>query len=275
MEGLRTWLARSKTLLVPLLVLAAIGWWQGPDGLLHIHLPVSKGDAALIITPKGRAILIDGGADPTSLTSLLGEKLPFWKRDLDAVILSAPRSAWQPAQVAAFERYRVRYALHAPFAQRNPQIDEWHELLHSQGSRLQIAKIGSRIELDGVRIEVLELGDEQESGLSLLLSYDKVRILFDGAAPEKVDPERLKQLKAPVHAMLYPWSHELPEALLARLQPEILIFSDAQKAKEPAQLSTYQRARFGSQVFHEKIHGAIEISSDGRTLTVQTAKTRP
>lgn len=275
MKNLLAWLARSKMLLLPLVLLAGIGLWQRPDGRLHIHLPVSKGDAALIITPKGRAILIDGGADPTSLISLLGDALPFWKRDLDAVILSSHRSAWQPAQVAAFERYQIKYALRAPINTRNPQIDEWHELLRSQGGRLQVAKVGSRIEVDGVRIEVLDLGDSQESGLSLLLSYGKVRLLFDGAAPEKVNPERLSQLKAPINAMLYPWSHELPEALLERLQPEILIFSDAQKAKHPAQLSTHQRARFGSTVYHEKIHGAIEISSDGRTLTVQTAKTRP
>jgi competence protein ComEC len=274
MKTLLAWLLRSKMLLIPLCLLAGIGWWQRPDGKLHIHLPVSKGDAALIITPKGRAILIDGGSDPTSLTSLLGQALPFWKRDLDAVILSSPRSAWQSAQVAAFERYQIKRALYPPISLRNPQLDEWAKLLQAHNTKLQVAQVGGGVEIDGVRIEVLELGDELTSGLSLLLSYRGVRMLFDGAAPEK-SRDRLAQLKAPVHVMLYPWDHELPEALLERLQPEHLIFSDAQTAKHPARLSTHQRARFGSTVYHEKIHGAIEISSDGRTLTVKTAKTRP
>ena len=68
-------------------------------------LEVGKGRAVLVKTPENKTVLIDTGADASVLRAL-GENLPVWQRDIDAVILtsSAAGSAGLPA---IEDRYRV------------------------------------------------------------------------------------------------------------------------------------------------------------------------
>lgn len=47
-----------------------------------------KGHATLLRTPRGETILIDTGSDASILRSL-GTALPFWQRDIDAVVLTS------------------------------------------------------------------------------------------------------------------------------------------------------------------------------------------
>jgi hypothetical protein len=77
-----------------LLLLAGVAWAQRPDGRLHVYLLAAPGDAALIQTPAGRFVLIDGGRDPAILAMLLGQQLPFWRRNL---LGSASLARWQPS----------------------------------------------------------------------------------------------------------------------------------------------------------------------------------
>ncbi len=60
-----------------------------PDGKLHVwYLAVGEGNAVLIQTPNGAHLLIDGGENPTRLRAALGDHLPFYKRDLDMLIIT-------------------------------------------------------------------------------------------------------------------------------------------------------------------------------------------
>jgi glyoxylase-like metal-dependent hydrolase (beta-lactamase superfamily II) len=65
-----------------------------PQMLTVTVLEVWKGNATLLQSPRGETLLIDTGPD-ASILRALGENLPMWQRDIDAVILtsSAARSA--------------------------------------------------------------------------------------------------------------------------------------------------------------------------------------
>ena len=52
-------------------------------------LDIGQGDSIFIETPSMRHILIDGGPD-SKVLSKLSKELPFWERNLDAIILTHP-----------------------------------------------------------------------------------------------------------------------------------------------------------------------------------------
>ncbi|MBF8267135.1 MAG: Lactamase protein [Dehalococcoidia bacterium] len=79
------WLPQGRVfwMTAALALLSAATVWTAaltrPDGRLHVtFLDVGQGDAALIVTPGGRQVLIDGGPDSRRLLTLLGERIPFW-----------------------------------------------------------------------------------------------------------------------------------------------------------------------------------------------------
>ena len=62
-----------------------------PDGRLHLFaLDIGQGDAILVVAPTGETALIDGGPDPDLTLRRLGERLPFWQRRLDVLVLTHP-----------------------------------------------------------------------------------------------------------------------------------------------------------------------------------------
>ncbi len=73
--------------------LAAVVWAGAisarSDGLLRItFFETSVGDIILIETPNRSQALIDGGRGPSGAVDALGERLPFWDRSLDLVLLT-------------------------------------------------------------------------------------------------------------------------------------------------------------------------------------------
>lgn len=268
LRSLPRWL---PPLLLPVVILAAIAWRQQPDGRLHVFFLPTGGDAALVRTPGGQFILIDGGSDPAALATLVGRLMPFWRRELAAVVLTSPRSGWLPGQVATLARYRARVALAPPLRGGGPLVAEWRRLLAEAGTPLRIARPGARLAIDGVTLAVIAPGDGEEAGLALRITYGRTSLLFDGAAGADED-ERLAAEQSPAQAVVLPWERPLPEGLLARLRPRALIFSDALQLKRPAELTTLDRAIGGAAVYHEAIHGAIELVSDGARLEVRTER---
>src|SRR3989344_5109998 len=82
-----------------------------PDGRLHAYfLDVGQGDAALIVSPSGKQIVIDGGPD-TALLEHLGRLMPFFDRSIDLLVLSHPNLDHIAAFPELLRRYRVGHVL--------------------------------------------------------------------------------------------------------------------------------------------------------------------
>src|SRR5215211_9369947 len=121
--------AQAAILALALIVLA---WRAWPSRELRVIFLETKGDAVLIQTPAGGYVLIDGGGDPAALSAAIGRQLPFWRRTLDLVVLTAADSAHLPGQVAALSRYRAGLVLAPRTAKRGALIEEWRRLLAEQ-----------------------------------------------------------------------------------------------------------------------------------------------
>lgn len=259
---------RGRKLAIQLGLLAAallaLAWRAQPDSRLHVIFLESKGDAALIQTPAGGYVLLDGGGDPAALTAALGRHMPFWRRTLDAVVLTAPDGAHLPGQVAALARYRARLALAPPAAKRGAMLAEWLRLLDEQRTPVRAASAGMRLDLGGATLRVLATGDGDESGLLLRLDYGATSVVFDHTGGETDEEALVNSAPRSVSLLAFPWQRDPRMAVVQALRPRTLVFSDGRQADKPAELMFTDRAVGGAALYHEQLNGAIEWVSDGR-----------
>lgn len=254
-----------------LLVLGAIAAAQRPDGRLHLYLLAVPGDAALVQTPAGRFVLIDGGGDPAQLTLELGRLMPFWRRDLGAAILTAPGGQRLPGNVAALARYRPELAMAPPGLGQAGFAGEWRRLAAETETVAVGLAQGQRIDLDGATLTVLGARGGDEGGAVLLLSYGATRALVHTGGVAG-DPDAAHAAGRPLDLLVYPWQRELDSALIAELAPRAIVFSQAYEAPAPALLSYAARRAYSPQVFHPKADGPLEWVSDGRRSVLMTKR---
>lgn len=82
----------------------------GPQYLEVSFFDVGQGDSAFIQTPQGHQILIDGGPD-SSVLEKLADKMPFWDKMIDLVILTHPEKDHMAGILDVLQRYKVDYFL--------------------------------------------------------------------------------------------------------------------------------------------------------------------
>lgn len=254
-------------------ILATLAWRAGPDGRLHVVFLATQGDAVLIQTPAGGYVLIDGGSEPAALTVALGRRMPFWCRTLDAVVLSIPNATHLPGQVAALARYRARVAIAPPLAERDLLLDEWRRLLNESATPIHIARPGDQINLDGATLRILALGDGADAGMVMRLDYGATSVLFDHVGGS-ADEEALLAGGSlrPATLVVFPWQRDPHAPIVAALHPRALILTDGQQANRPIEQTFVERTIGGARLFHERLDGMIEWSSDGKRTWITTER---
>jgi competence protein ComEC len=193
-QGLSAWFSDrlpSKLALGGLAVIALLVWLAAaaqPDGRTHVtFLDVGEGDAALIETPTGQQILINGGRSPSRLLAHLGKRVPFYDRSLDLIVLTDDRPGHLDGLLPVLERYRVDAVLYAPNSCRRPACARWEELLREQNVSFVPSLAGTRVEVgEGLRLTVLGSGagrgTEVDQPILLRLDDGRTCVIFAGSA---------------------------------------------------------------------------------------------
>ena len=89
----------------------AVHIYSSPKKLEVIFLDVGQGDSTLIKTPAGQVILIDGGPD-NQVVRHLGDNLPFYRRQIDVIILSHYHDDHIIGLVEVLKRYQVKQIIY-------------------------------------------------------------------------------------------------------------------------------------------------------------------
>ncbi len=257
---------------VVLLALAGAAWFQRPDGRLWLTVLPVPGDALLIRTPAGRHVLIDGGRDPGLLALLLGRSMPYWQRDLRAVILTRADGQRLPGQVAALSRFQTALALAPSDLGRGGLAGQWQRLTRDMGARVEVLQAGQRLDLDGAMLEVLAANPGKHGGAVLLVRYGRTRALVHtGGAEGDAAAQRAATTSAPLDLLVYPWQRPLDTPVIAALRPRAIVFSEAYEAPAPALLSYADRRRYSPRLYHPKNDGAVSLVSSGSVAWIETA----
>jgi hypothetical protein len=229
----------------------------------------TPGDAVLVVAPNGSATLIDGGRDPALLALLLGQELPFYQRDLHALVLTSSSGSRLPGQIAALARYRPSLVLAPPALSAKGNSGEWLRLIDELQAPVRTAAPGMKLSLGaGVAMEIAGVATGEDGGMLLRIAYGSTSALLHMGGPD-LDAQALASAQRPATLLAYPWQREPDEALIQRLRPQVIVFSDGYTVDEPALLSYADRAYHGAQIYHEKNEGTVTLVSDGQRAWVE------
>ncbi len=71
-----------------------------PDRKLHLWLlDVGHSNAVLMQTPGGAHVLVDGGRFPSRLLSAIGDRLPYFDRDIEILVITHPDDGTSPRSI--------------------------------------------------------------------------------------------------------------------------------------------------------------------------------
>ncbi|MCD6520079.1 MAG: DNA internalization-related competence protein ComEC/Rec2 [Anaerolineae bacterium] len=266
--------------LVAILVWSAV--FSLPDGRLHVYfMDVGQGDAILLRAPNGQTVLVDGGPDPLTLRSRLGEILPFWQRHLDILVATHADQDHLLGLLPLLGRYRVGYALGPPSLKEGGGTlgAQWRALLEEARVRRIVATQGMRLRLgERVQVEVLHprredplaLEDENYGSLVLMVHMGRCRILLTADIDQAAEAALLGQ-GVPLEATVLKVAHHGAETssswpFLQAVDPRVAIISVGEDNPfgHPAEKVLQRLKALGCRILRTDEQGTIELITDGR-----------
>lgn len=152
---------------------------------------IGQGKAIFIETPNGNQILIDGGPD-NSILHKLSEKMSFFDKEIDLVILTHPDSDHLNGLVEVLERYEVDRIIETGIAEKSSEYEFWQGLIKEKNIPVSVAAAGQKIKIgDGFVLEILYpnrsltgqiVSNTNSSSIVSRLDYGKNSFLFTGDA---------------------------------------------------------------------------------------------
>jgi competence protein ComEC len=281
--GLATQLVRPRGLAAAtLLCLVGLTAASQPDGKLHVMaLDIGQGDAILVMAPSGETLLVDGGPDPDLVLRRLGEKLPFWQRRLDIVLLTHPHEDHVAGLLPALERFDVGLVLDSGRQYENPSYGRFLSLAADEGAGVyRLARAGQHFRLGSAELEVLYPaeqdaaaplleGDVNNASVVTLLRSGSFTALLEGDAEAPVEAALLERDVVPDVDLLKVGHHgsesSSTPAFLAAARPQIALISCAtgNEYGHPHAITLQHLAELpGLAVHRTDLEGTVDVAVD-------------
>lgn len=246
----------------------------GPQYLEVDFLNVGQGDAAFIETPQGHQILIDGGPDSTVLEKL-DKLLPFWDREIDAVILTHPELDHMQGLVEVLQRYGVGYILWNGAERETLGFKKWANLLDK--AKVIVAKAGVKIKAGSAKIDILHPSGSlpgNDGSIVLMLNYGKNSFLFTGDISNKAENQLVGSptshtLKADVLKVAHHGSkYSSSENFLAAASPKYAVISVGKNSYgHPTQEVLQRLKKYDIKILRTDINGDVKFISNGNGIS--------
>ena len=253
--------------------------------LAVFFLDVGQGDAALLRTPHGRWIEIDGGPRLPGNDAGRRVVIPFLRRHgagaLSVVVAThgdADHLGGLPAVVEAFHPDLV---LEPGEPLGRPLYLEFLAAVEASGARWHAARARDRVEVDSVLLEVLSPDsvwmqlplDVNDHGVVLRVTYGEERLLFQADAGLPVEAQLAGQV-GPVE-LLKVGHHgsrtATSDAWLDELAPHEAVISAGRHNHygHPAAEVVARLLRHGITLYRTDASGTITFSTDGHSARVR------
>jgi competence protein ComEC len=282
----------KRWVMPPLLIIAiltsVVAATMPNDKLRVSFLDVGQGDAILI--QKGnQQVLIDGGPSPQALTLELGDRMPFWDRTIELVVLTHPHSDHLAGLVEVLQRYKVEQVLYPDLDYESPLYEEWLRLVKGKDIKRTLAQTGQQIDLgDGVIVNVLSPGispltgtgsDINNNSVVLRLSTGPVSFLLTGDIEQEAEFELIAQ-RADLSSTVLKVGHSgsntstTPE-FLAAANPRVAVISVGEnRFGHPSQevMERLEQKLGLRNIFRTDEQGTIEFTIDREGLWVKVQR---
>jgi competence protein ComEC len=191
-----------------------------PGGLTVTFFDVGQGDAALVRSPGGAAILIDGGPDAEQVaTKLYAQGV----HRLDVVVATHPHADHVAGLPAVLARFPVGLVLDPGCPGDSPAYSIFLDALTASGDPVRHPRAGARLQVGDVRVEVLGPehcahgtdSDPNNESLILRVSVGDEAILFPGDAEVAEQTEVLRDERALLAATVLKVAHHGGDTSLA------------------------------------------------------------
>jgi competence protein ComEC len=291
-------LAAAGAVAVVVLLVGVIGLAR-PDGRLHMTvLDVGQGDAILLRGPAGSRLLVDTGPDPERLLVQLDGRLPAWDRRLDMVVITHPHEDHVAGLGLLLDRYQIGAIAEPGMIGLGPGDAAFRRRLAELGRTTTILAAGDRFTFDGVealvhwplrgRVPLRPAdGGTAVNNVSIVLElrFGERRLLLTGDVEQEVDAQLLAEGIAPAGGppidVLKVAHHgsgtATTDAFIERVAPQLAVISAGlgNPYGHPSPQTVARLEAAGAQLMRTDLDGSIEITTDGRSLAVESSGGRP
>lgn len=274
---------------------------SAPERLKVHFIDVGQGDAALIVTPEGRSILIDTGERPDAMLAALRTHLPESADAIDVLVITHPQSDHGEALWAITEFYDIEQAFVSGHFQATAFGRRVAAHLRHQSIDTSALRAGQQIAVPGAIPLYLDLlwppdrgipdhylADPNATSLVIRARYGDAAFLLTGDinAEQELDLVRLPcpgsthstrpcELRADVLKVAHQGSrYSSTSLLLETVRPTVAVLSAG--ANNPhghpheSVLASLERVGATSLLTAER--GDISIATDGMSIAITTER---
>lgn len=255
-------------------------------------LAVGQGDAAFAVTPSGRTLLVDAGP-PEAAGSLARHLRTRLAGPIDVVVLSHPHADHLGGMRAALSVAGARHFYDPVLDHPSPLLADLYRLVGrlSRGGSLVAHRVRAGVTApvdfgDGARLEFLAPEEPLLSGtrsdlnansVVCLLRYREVAVLFTGDSERPTEARLLAAGSGRLRATVLKVSHHGSRygsraSFLRAVEPRVAVVSagSGNRYGAPSESVLDRLERAGARVYRTDRDGTVRVSTDGRTVSVET-----
>ena len=283
----RRWRPPRKMVVLAAAVLPLIVWSTAlgvgsPSGLVVRFFDVGQGDAALVTSPGGVHLLVDGGPDQEQVST---ELAALGVKRLDVVVATHPHADHIIGLPNVLGRVPVGLVLEPGCPDTSAIQTNLDVAIADEHVPVRYPRAGDSIAVGDLRLDVLSpdrcwLGtnsDANNDSLVIMLHYLEDTVLF-GGEPEQPAQQALVDERAPLHAELLKVPHHgaatsLPEFFQA-VDAELAVISVGQPNDygHPVPSTLRAIAATGAQIWRTDQHGDIIVTFAGQGISVRSER---
>lgn len=257
---------------------------------MAVHfIDVGQGDAALVVTPRGRAFMIDAGGVRDGVFDMGGRVdvpylFQYGVRSLDAAFLTHAHEDHAAGLAGVLRRLSVGRVLTAAEGPAAYQASMGLTAAELAATPFIAAEEGTRFTLDGVTVEVLFAPDAPKGGRSgneagnvYRVSYGKASFLFTGDLEKEQEARLLEKAPDALQSTVLKVGHHGSKTstsapFLAAVAPRwaVIDVGAGNRFGHPAQETLDALAGAGAETYRTDRDGAIVFRTDGNSMKVET-----
>ncbi|UCG81996.1 MAG: hypothetical protein JSW38_07170 [Dehalococcoidia bacterium] len=231
--------------------------------------------------------MIDGGPDGGAVCRRLGDKLPYWDRTLELVILTHSDADHVTGLVEVLRRYEVRQVITNGMGGGSAVYEEWLREVEKRGIEHTVVCVGQRIMLaDDIVLEVIHpeaelledtVSDINNNSVVSRVVFGDFSLLLTGDIFEEAERCLLDQscslgsvvLKVPHHGS----GPSCCARFLNAVDPQVAVISVSADNEfghpAPEVVERLEEAVGEDNLYITSKHGTIELITDGTRLWVR------